>query len=179
MYRLDNLCQTGWLICLFFVIPTTHPPTLDLLKHPPGSWQSRAIWTQSSMFCRTFCHRSKRYRPRFSCPPHFVLSSFFLFSNAIDFYNSRFPRFEENGLDALATRMPVSWFTRAKLVALSDAVEPKWRNSVRYSTFLFFSYRFKSRLIDEELFVRLCSDNATRLFFVDDCNLFCGKLASE
>lgn len=79
MYRLDNLCQTGWLICLFFVIPTTHPPALDLLKHSPGSWQSRAIWTQSSMFCRTFCHRSKRYRPRFSCPPHFVLSSFFFF----------------------------------------------------------------------------------------------------
>ena len=54
------------------------------------------------------------------------------FSNAIDFYNSRFPRFEENGPAVSATRMPVSWSTRAKLVALSDAVEQKWKNSVRY-----------------------------------------------
>jgi hypothetical protein len=118
MYRLDNLCQTGWLICLFFVIPPLSSPSR------PFETSTRILTIQGNL--DAVINVLQNVLPSLE-----EVSSRF-FSIAIDFYNSRFPRFEENGPAVSATRMPVSWSTRAKLVALSDAVELKWKNSVRY-----------------------------------------------
>lgn len=148
MNSVDNLCQTGWLICLFFVQPqSTNLPIHQLCRCPrhgkqtnkqtTGYWLSRAIWTLSSTFFRMFCHRSKRYRSTFRFA--FTLAPLW---NAIDFDNLRFPRFEENGPVVLAIRMPVFWSIRAKLVALSDAAVPKWKNSVRYLNEYLFMFLF-------------------------------------